>query len=155
MRFIVPLAMLALAAPAAAQAPVFDPPRRDEVLPHPGEVAAMGVAMERMVDALMTVDVGPIMDAADPYRSHPDHGRRGRTLGALGERDDPHFRDRMRAGVRGTTAGITGMIEAYRTVAPQLRRSIEDAERRMDEAMRHVPPPPPSDDDGDWDDWED
>lgn len=149
-----------LAAPAAAQP---EPRRFDErevraALPSPGEIRDMGVAMDRMIGALMTIDVGPIMDAADPQRRNPDYGRPGRTLGDMGRRDDPYFDQRVRAGVRGATVGLEQMVGAFATIAPQLERSIEEMSRSIEGAMRSVPPPPdrgyrPDDRyDDDWDD---
>jgi len=147
-----------LAAPAAAQP---DPGPLDErdvraALPSPGEIREMGVAMDRMIGALMTVDVGPIMDAADPQRRNPDYGRPGRTLGEMGRRDDPYFDQRVRAGVHGATAGLEQMVGAFATLAPQLQRSIEEMSRSIEGAMRNVPPPQDYDrDDRDDEDWDD
>jgi hypothetical protein len=113
----------------------------DEALPTPGEIAGMGSALERMTDALLGLDVGPVLDAADPHRRRVDHGRPGRTLRGLGERDDPAFEQRLRANVRGTTAGIAGMVEAFRALTPMLRRSLDAVAVEVEDAMRLVPPP--------------
>jgi hypothetical protein len=136
-----------LAAPAAAQP---EPRPIDEhdvraALPSPGEIQEMGVAMDRMIGALLTIDVGPIMDAADPQRRNPDHGRPGRTLGDMGRRDDPYFDQRMRAGVQGATVGLQQMVGAFATVAPQMQRSIEEMSRSIEGAMRNVPRAPEPD----------
>ncbi len=149
-----------LAAPAAAQPGPGPFDERDvrAALPRPGEIRDMGVAMDRMIGALMTIDVGPIMDAADPDRRNPDYGRPGRTLGEMGRRDDPYFDQRVRAGVHGAADGLEQVVGAFATVAPQLQRSIEEMSRSIEGAMRGVPPPPgrgyrPDDgDDRDWDD---
>jgi hypothetical protein len=149
-----------LAAPAAAQPEPRPFDERDvrAALPSPGEIQEMGVAMDRMIGALLTIDVGPIMDAADPQRRNPDYGRPGRTLGEMGRRDDPYFDQRVRAGVHGAANGLQQMVGAFATVAPQMQRSIEEMSRSIEDAMRSVPPPPdrgyyPDDrDDEDWDD---
>ena len=161
MRIALALAAATLAAaPAAAQPdrPLSEREMR-EALPSPDEIRGMGVALDAMIGALMTVDVGPIIDATDPMRRNPEYGRPGRTVGEMGRRDDPYFEERMRAGVQGATAGIGQMIGAFATVAPQLQRSIEEMSRSIEGAMRNVPRAPGPDyyyddepDDRDWDD---
>lgn len=163
MRMLIPIAALAAAAPVAAQAPSYDP-RADvefgESLPDRREISEMGVTLDRMLGAFLRVDMGPILDATDPLRRNPDHGRRGRTLGALGGQDDPYFEQRLRASVRGATIGTGQAIEEMRVAAPAIRRSLEAMERSIGAAVRSVPLPPPSDydeepdldGDRDWDD---
>lgn len=143
MRKLIPIAAAAalLALPAAAHAGAAQAGAADEDLPTPGEIAAMGSALERMTDALLGLDVGPVLDAADPDRRRVDHGRPGRTLRDLGERGDPAFEQRLRANVRGTTAGLAGMVEAFRTLTPVLRRSLDAVAAEVEDAMRLVPPP--------------
>ena len=161
MRIALALAAAALlAAPAAAQPEPRPLDERDirAALPGPGEIREMTGAMDRMIDALLTIDVGPIMDAADPQRRNPDHGRPGRTLGDLGRRDDPYFDQRVRAGVHGAAEGLEQMVGAFATVAPQLQRSIEEMSRSIEGAMRNVPRGPSRDYDPDDrydDDWDD
>ena len=131
-------AAIAFAAPAAAQAPV----------PRGAEVEAMAPAIDRAAHALLEVDVGPLIDAVDPYRRGARAGRR--SLGALARRDDPYFDHRLRASIYGTTAAIAGMLDAFAAAEPALRRSIVEMERGIDaavrEARRDLPPPPPVDD---------
>lgn len=161
MRIAFALAAAALlAAPAAAQPEprVLDERDVRAALPSPGEIRDMGVAMDRMIGALLSVDVGPIMDAADPQRRNPDYGRPGRTLGDMGRRDDPYFDQRVRAGVHGATEGLEQMVGAFATVAPQLERSIEEMSRSIEGAMRNVPRAPAPDhypDDRPDEDWDD
>ena len=90
----------------------------------------MAPALDRLLGALLTVDVGPIIDAADPYRRRPDYGRPGRTLGALGSRDDPYFEDRLRSSIYGTTADIGRMMGAFAAAAPALARSLREIAAR-------------------------
>jgi hypothetical protein len=132
-----------LAAPAAAQPGPRPFDERDvrAALPSPGEIRDMGVAMDRMIGALITIDVGPIIDAFDPQGRNPDYGRPGRTLGEMGRRDDPYFDERVRAGVHGAADGLEQMVGAVATVTPQLQRSIEEMSRSIEGAMRNVPPP--------------
>lgn len=139
------LAAALLAGPAAAQPDYQRPLNERDVraaLPSPQEIESMGAAMDRMVGALMTIDIGPIIDAADPDRRNPDYGRPGRTLGEMGRRDDPYFDQRVRAGIRGATTGMHQMVAAFANVAPQLQRSIEEMSRAIDGAMRGIPRAP-------------
>lgn len=129
---IVAASMFALAAPVVAQ-PYPEPVDQDVVrnLPPPGEIEAMGGALERVADAVMDVDVGPVADAIDP-------GRRPRreTLGDIASRDDPYARERIHDSIGATSAGIAAAIEQLAILTPVLRRSIEDTQRRIDDAVR-------------------
>jgi hypothetical protein len=142
-------AAAALAAPASAQpaAPV-DPfeeegvpygvdPRDDRAaaiaraIPRAGQIEAMAPALDRMIGALLNVEVGPILDAADPYRRGYGYGRPGRTLGALAERDDPWFEERLRGSIYGVTSGMGRMAEGVAAAAPALARSLSEMERAI------------------------
>jgi hypothetical protein len=124
---------LALTAPVAAQP--YPDPRDDEIvreLPPPGEIEAMGDALGDVADAIMDIDVGPVVDAVDPDRRH----RRDRTLGDIASRDGPYARERIRDSIGAATFGLAATVEQLAILTPVLRRSLEDAARRMDEAMR-------------------
>ncbi|MEA3065750.1 MAG: hypothetical protein QOJ27_2202 [Sphingomonadales bacterium] len=134
-KLIIALTALAAAAPLAAQ-PVPDP-RDDDIvrrLPPPQEVERIGDAVGAATDALMDVDVGPVADALDPYHRRYRYGRR-ETLGDLAGRRDPYARDRMRAEIGAVTLGLGAAVEQMAIVTPMLRRSLEDATRRMEEAI--------------------
>ncbi|MDT9598195.1 hypothetical protein [Sphingosinicella rhizophila] len=127
--------MIFAATPAAAQ---YVHPADEEILrslPDPGEIDAMGDAIGRTTDALMDVDLGPVVDAVDPARRY-NRGHRGDTLGDIATRNDPYARARIQADIGAATAGISAMIEQIAVLAPALRRSIEDSRIRMEEAMR-------------------
>jgi hypothetical protein len=139
-KLIIAASALAFAVPAAAQ-PGPDPRedsrdaqiRRD--LPPPGEIEEIGDSLGRVADAVMDVDVGPVVDAVDPYgRRHRRY--RDETLGGLASRDDPYARERIRDSIGVATVGIEAAIRQIAILTPVLRRSIEDATRRMDDAMR-------------------
>lgn len=129
---IIGVGLLALAAPAVAQS---DPRDRDEEirrsLPPPGEIEEMGDRMGRVADAIMDVPVGPIADAVDPRRRH----RPGETLGDMASRGDPYARERVRDDIARATYGVTAAMEQFAVVTPVLRRSLEDAVRRIDDAL--------------------
>ena len=133
-KLIFAASLLAVAAPAAAQP--YPDPRDDEIardLPPPGEIEAMGDALGDVADAIMDVDIGPVVDAMDPYRRHR---HRERTLGDLASRDDPYARERIRDSIGAATFGLAATVEQLAILTPVLRRSLEDAARRMDDAMR-------------------
>jgi hypothetical protein len=134
-KLIIALAALAAAAPAAAQ--TYPDPRDDDWarrLPPPQEVERIGDAIGAATDALMDVDVGPLADAVDPYGRH--YRRRGReTLGDLASRRDPYARERMRDEIGAVTIGLGAAVEQMTVLTPILRRSLEDATRRMEEAI--------------------
>jgi len=125
------------AVPAAAQ----PYPDDDEIvrdLPPPGEVEEIGDRLGRTADAVMDVDVAPIVDAVDPqarrYRRHRDV-----RVGDIVSRGDPYARDRIQNSIAAATFGIEAALRQIAILTPVLRRSIEDAERRVDDAMRRGP----------------
>ena len=88
-------------------------------------------------DALLDLDVGPILDAADPYRPH--HHRR--TLRDMARRDDPDFERRMHATIYGTAATMGRAADAFAAAEPALRRAMTQFQRDMAAAMAAPPPP--------------
>ncbi|MGZ8997403.1 MAG: hypothetical protein ACXW2T_00965 [Allosphingosinicella sp.] len=132
------LGIAAFATPVAAQTPVFDDSLdRDiaEAIPAAEEVEALAPVMDVMVGALMNVEVGPLLDAADPYHRRDDHGLPGRTLGDLASRDDPQFEARMRSSIYGVTSDMGRMMEAVAVAAPAMRRSLREFERGIEGAL--------------------
>jgi hypothetical protein len=133
-KLILAASVLACAAPAFGQP---YPDRRDDeivrALPHPGQLEEVGDTVGRVADAIMDVPVGPIADAIDPYR----RGRhRDETLGDIAHRDDPYARERMRDQIGAATVGLGAIMSEIAVVTPVLRRSLEDAARRMEDAMQ-------------------
>ncbi|HEX2763407.1 MAG TPA: hypothetical protein VHM92_06115 [Allosphingosinicella sp.] len=133
-KLIIAMGALAAAAPAAAQ-PRHDP-RDDAIarrLPPPGEIERVGETVARVSDALMDVDIGPIVDAVEGRR----YGRRGpETIGDLATRDDPYARERIHDTARAATVGIAAAADQIAIMTPTLRAVFEDAARRMEDAMR-------------------
>ena len=142
-KLIIAVTALAAAAPLCAQ-PSHDP-RDDEIvrqLPPPHEVERIGDALGATTEALMDVDVGPIADALDPYHRRYRHGRR-ETLGDLASRRDPWARERIRDQIGAVTVGLGAAVGQMAVLTPVLRRSLEDATRRMEDAIarsRHARP---------------
>ena len=134
-KLIIAVTALAAAAPLAAQP--YQDPRDDDIvrrLPPPQEVERIGDALGAATDALMDVDVGPIADALDPYHRRYRHGRR-ETLGDLATRRDPWARERIRAEIGAVTLGLGAAMEQIAILTPTLRRSLEEASRRMEDAI--------------------
>jgi hypothetical protein len=141
-KFVIAAAAAAIAAgPAVAQPDRYDADidaRIAASIPTAGEVEALAPAIDRTTGALLDLDVGPIMDAADPYRRY--YGpRRGRTLRDLAGRDDPWFEQRLRGSIYGTTVGIGRMMDAIAAATPGVRRSIVQMEREIERAIHEAP----------------
>jgi hypothetical protein len=134
------LLLLPLAVPASAQRPA-----------SPGDkVAAMAPAMDRATGALLDLDIGPILDAADPYHRRP--AVRHRTLRDIARRDDPYFEQRLRGRIYGTTAAMARMADAIAAATPAMRRSLDRMKYEIDAAARDARQPlPPGDADDGWD----
>jgi hypothetical protein len=128
--------VFALAAPVAAQ-PYSDPRDEDIVreLPHPGEIEAVGETVGDVTDAIMDVDVGPVVDAIDRGRGYPPRRYRDRTLGDIASRDDPYVRERVRDQIDAATIGVGVAAREMAVLTPILRQSLETAIRRMEDAM--------------------
>jgi hypothetical protein len=133
---IAAVSVFALAAPVAAQ-PYSDPRDEDVVraLPHPGEIEAVGETVGDVTDAIMDVDVGPVVDAIDRGRGYPPRRYRDRTLGEIASRDDPYARERVRDQIDAATVGVSVAAREIAVLTPILRQSLEIAVRRMEDAM--------------------
>lgn len=134
---------------AAFFAPV---PALAQHVPSGAEIEAMAPALDRVTGALLDVDVGGIMDAADPYARRPGYGRPGRTVGTMARRRDPYFDARLRASIYGGTARAARMMDAFAAAMPALRQSLDQARAAIGTAIDdyHRGLPPPAVDDG-WD----
>lgn len=127
-----------IAAAVAATPALAHPADDDDVvraLPSSRDVAAMAPALDRMMGALLDVDVGPMMDAVDPYARRPGYGRPGRSLGALGRGRDPDFDRRWRGALYGGTAELGMMMDSLAAAAPAFRRSLREMERGIAAAV--------------------
>jgi hypothetical protein len=116
--------------------PRYDGPRYDAPvrrLPPAAELARARDTLDRVLDAFMDVRIGPVVDAVDPRARFDPY--RPETVGDLASRDDPYARERLHAEVARTTAGIAVAAREVAVLTPALRRSIDDARRRMEAAM--------------------
>ncbi|TFI59158.1 hypothetical protein E2493_06440 [Sphingomonas parva] len=135
-KLVLAASALAFAAPLAAQ--TYPDPRDEEIvrsLPAPGEVEELGDRVGAVAEAILDTPVGPLREAVEGRRL--DRREREETLGDVASRDDPYARERVRDEVAAATAGLGAAVEQFAVVAPVLRRSIEDAARRMEDAIEH------------------
>jgi hypothetical protein len=149
---------LALATAAAAQPPSPAAPYRPVArrLPPPNPVGQYGDRIGRVADAIMDIDLGPLVDAIDPGARH-----RGtpRSLGDIATRRDPYARARMHEEIDVTTAGLGAAARDAAVMAPLVRQALHRVTRDIDAATRDAraryyddapPPPPPSEDGPGW-----
>lgn len=146
-KFLIAATLAALAAaPAAAQ-------RSADTLRGAAEmVEETAPVIDRTTGALLDLDVGPLLDAADPYGPRGRH----RTLREIAGRGDPGFERRLRGSIYGTAAGLSRMMNAFAAAEPALRRSVRDMEAAIGGAVAAALAPaprrlPPPDVDDDWD----
>ena len=128
----------------AAAAAFLPAPALAQQMPSGAEIEAMAPAIDRMTGALLDIDVGGFIDAADPYARRPGYGRPGRTVGAMARRRDPHFDARLRGSIYGGTAQAGRMMDAFAAAMPALRQSLDQARvgiaAAIDDYHRGVPP---------------
>lgn len=145
-KLILAATLLAAAAPLAAQ-----PARHAPPVPPPGAVRALGDRVAGTADALMDVDVGPVIDAIDP------RGPRGpRTLGDIATHGDPYARGRIHRDIDVASARLDATARELAIMAPRLMQTIQETRQRLKAAFRapieprgryDAPPPPPDDED--------
>src|SRR3546814_11393900 len=95
----------------------------------------MGVAMDRMVGAVMDMPIGGIVEAMDPYRD-PRDADRYQTVRDMATRDDPYAEERMRGSIGAITDNMDLMTEKLAVLLPELSRATIDSPPRQDEAKR-------------------
>jgi hypothetical protein len=122
------LLALLIAAPACAQPPGASPPAPSAgpaIRDSPGQI---GRRIDRLAEAIMDVDIGPVVDAIDP-------GARARgtptSLGSLADRRDPHARARMRGDIEATSAGLDVAVRQAADAAPILLQALAQARRQI------------------------
>ena len=136
--------------------PAFAQPRRSAPPPPPAagpltpdSPERIGRQIDRLAEAIMDVDIGPVVDAIDP-------GARARgaptSLGRLVDRRDPYARARMHQDIAATSAGLDVAAREAAAAAPILLQTLAQARRQIDAAAREAraraaygdaPPPPP------------
>ncbi len=139
-KYLITAAALAMAAvPAAAQEPVYDDPRDAEIadaLPDQAEFDEMAVTLDRVLGAMLDMEIAPVLEAVDPHRRTPPGER---TLRDMAERSDPYFEDRMRHNLYGASSSMGRMVEAFSVLMPVMRHSLEQTARDVEEALDDYP----------------
>ncbi len=136
---------LAAAATASAQPlppePQMHPEDMAHAIPSPGEVRDVAVGLDRVLGALLNLDIRPVVEAIDP--ASPALRRGERTLRDLGERDDPYFEDRLRSNIYGVSGAVSEAMGRMVVLVPVLQRTLDQVERDVADALRTPPPSPP------------
>jgi hypothetical protein len=109
--------------------------RIERALPPRGEIEAMGDVASRTVDAVLDVPIGPIVEAANPGR-RLSRREREETLGDRASRNDPYFRDRVRSEIGSASVGVNAAMRQIAILTPVIQRTMEDAARRIEDAVR-------------------
>src|SRR5215218_10478130 len=112
------LLLIAAAATLAAMPAAAQPPRPSDT------IQEYAPAIDRTADAMLNLDLGPILDAADPHRRH-----HRRTLRDMARRDDPDFDRRMHATIYGSAATMARAADAFAAAEPALRRAMTQFQR--------------------------
>ena len=76
----------------------------------------------------------PLREAIEPGRPM-SRREREETLGDLASRDDPYARERLHDDIRRTSAGLAVATRRIAILMPQLRRTLEQATRQIEDAM--------------------
>jgi hypothetical protein len=115
---------------------------RDEAIvrsvPDRREIEDVSHAAGRMADAILDTPVGPLREAIEGRRLN--RRERQETLGDRAAKDDPYFRERMRDQIGVASVAVGALAEQMAVMAPVLRQTLEDVERRVEDAARGVPP---------------
>lgn len=109
-----------------------------DILDDPRRQADIADAMSDMMRALMTIRVGPIVDAArriDPdaeiAAADPDA-----TIGDIASRGDPDYEDRLEDGIRSGTAVSATMVREFARMMPALIAVAKDLGAQAEKAIR-------------------
>jgi hypothetical protein len=123
-----------VAAPAAAQ-----DREADSIRGAAGAIQQAAPAIDRAADAMLNLDIGPLLDAAKPYGPPI---RRHRTLREMAHRNDPYFERHLRESIYGTSARASRVLDALAASEPALRQSLYQMEANMRAALHGVQPYP-------------
>lgn len=134
--FVLPLALLALPAPAFAAEHDNDLARVAEQLQAPRTQDALADTLGAFVGALLDLKIGGVANAAakvDPQaRANPVDPEM--TLGDMAARDNPDFADNLDDDVRTGTRMLGSMAGAMAEMLPQLSELARDVEARVEQA---------------------
>lgn len=86
------------------------------------------LAVDRLVEAVLDMPVGPLADALPGETLGGAPVRQGDTVRDLGSRDDPAFEENVRGGARAMTAVIGDMMQKFTARMPELEGWMAEAE---------------------------
>lgn len=114
------------------------PDRVAGILDDPGRQQEIADAMSDMMRALMTIRVGPIVDAARRIDPAVDIAAAGSdaTIGDIASRGDPDYEDRLEDGIRHGTAVSGTMVREFARMMPGLIAIARDLGAQAEKAMR-------------------
>lgn len=147
---MLPLAMLAFAAPAHARDGAPAPEQKlAERLNDPVMQDRVAGAMSGVMGALLDLRVGELERAIDPDAPVS----RDETLRDRAERDDPYFEERMAHRTRAMTGTMGAMATQFAHMMPELRKTMAEMAGRMADIGSRVKLP--DSDSATSDDWDD
>ncbi len=109
-----------------------------DILDDPARQDAIADAMSDMMRALMTIRVGPIVDAArriDPDAEIADADPDA-TIGDIASRGDPAYEDRIEDGIRSGNAVSGTMVREFAKMMPGLIAIAKDLGAQAERAVR-------------------
>jgi hypothetical protein len=128
-KILITAAMFFAATPAFAQ-PADEP---EPPLPSHRTIDAAAGAVDHFLGALMSLPIGDLAAAVDPYGRTP-YGP-GTTVRDLARRGNPYAEAEMHAAVRGAAQTAHVMTGAIARATPVLRRSLIEMERSLAAAI--------------------
>ena len=103
----------------------------EDALPHPFEVEEAGDRFGRLLDALLDVPVGGVVQSLDPAAPVA----RDDSVADIAGRDDPAFRDKLQDRVGAMSLKLADAMRMVRAAAPKLRESLERMERDFGDVL--------------------
>ena len=127
-----PMLFAAVTFPVAAAARPSEDAPVSHSLPSDEAIDRSTLALDRMIDALLQIDVAPLVDAIEPDRPRTDEGHgEPETLGDIARRHDPGFDERLHRSTAALAGSMIAMKKRMRKLEPALRRSLKDIRRSM------------------------
>jgi hypothetical protein len=134
---LIVIPLLALSAPALAQAPAA--PDVPQQLTDPATADRLADAMQAMSQALLDLPVGEIQAAVEGRK--PTSAERKLTVGDLGRRDDPDFERNVRRQIAAAKPTIARSMKALNEALPAMLEGLAQAQETLERATANLPDP--------------